>query len=67
MELVAVIAELNLPTFTGNIDLKVNFKVSAKAPAGPGIASGKLGYQACNNKACFPPKTVEINVPYQVQ
>ena len=33
----------------------------------PGVAAGKLGYQACNNKMCFPPKSVEISVPYQVQ
>jgi len=56
-----------LSVFTGKINLTVNFKVSAKAPAGPGIASGKLGYQACDNSKCFPPKSVEISVPYQVQ
>lgn len=56
-----------LSVFTGSIELKASFKVSSHAPAGPGIASGKLRYQACNNKACFPPKTVEVNVPYQVQ
>lgn len=61
------VGDIPLSVFTGNIDLKVSFKVSAKAASGPGIASGKLGYQACNNKACFPPKTVEISVPYQVQ
>jgi DsbC/DsbD-like thiol-disulfide interchange protein len=53
--------------FTGKFDLKVNFKVSAKAPAGPGIVSGKLRYQACNDRSCFPPKNVDISVPYQVQ
>jgi DsbC/DsbD-like thiol-disulfide interchange protein len=61
------VGDQQLSVFTGKIDLMVNFKVSAKAQAGPGVASGKLGYQACNNKACFPPKSVEISVPYQVQ
>jgi DsbC/DsbD-like thiol-disulfide interchange protein len=61
------VGDQQLSVFTGKIDLMVNFKVSAKAPAGPGVASGKLGYQACNNKACFPPKSIEISVPYQVQ
>jgi hypothetical protein len=28
---------------------------------------GKLHYQACNDRACFPPKTVEVTVPYQIQ
>jgi DsbC/DsbD-like thiol-disulfide interchange protein len=61
------VGDQQLSVFTGKIDLAVSFKVSAKAPAGPGVASGKLGYQACNNKSCFPPKSVEISVPYQVQ
>ena len=53
--------------FTGKIDLIASFKISAKAPAGPGIAAGKLLYQACNNKACFKPANIEFNIPYQVQ
>ncbi|HUB77751.1 MAG TPA: protein-disulfide reductase DsbD domain-containing protein [Bryobacteraceae bacterium] len=61
------VGDQTLSVFTGKIDLGVNFKISSKAPAGPGIATGKLGFQACNNKMCFPPKSVEFNVPYQVQ
>ena len=61
------VGDQTLSVFTGKFDLTVNFKVSAQAPAGPGIASGKLGYQACNNRMCFPPKSVAIDVPYQVQ
>jgi hypothetical protein len=61
------VGDQSLSVFTGKFDLGVSFKVSAKAPAGPGIATGKLGFQACNNRMCFPPKSVEINVPYQVQ
>ena len=60
-------SEKPLSVFTGNIELAASFKVSATAAAGPGIASGKLRYQACNNRACFPPKTVDVNIPYQVQ
>lgn len=60
-------ADKPLSVFTGNFDLLANFKVSANAPAGPGVATGKLRYQACNNKACFPPKTIEVTLSYQVQ
>ncbi len=56
-----------LSVYTGNFDLSVSFKVSASAAAGPGVAVGKLRYQACSNKACFQPKTVEVAVPYSVQ
>lgn len=60
-------SEKPLSVYTGNFDLVANFKVSANAPAGPGIAVGQLRYQACNDRACFPPKTIEVSVPYQVQ
>ena len=60
-------AEKPLSVFTGNFDLIANFKVGASAPAGPGAAVGQLRYQACNDRACFPPKTIEITIPYQVQ
>ena len=60
-------AEKPLSVFTGNFELAVSFKVAAKAAAGPGVAAGKLRYQACSNKACFQPKTVEVTVPYSVQ
>ena len=63
----AKVGDEALSVFTGNIELTVNFKVAAKAPAGPGVASGTLSYQACNDRACFPPKKIELNIPYQVQ
>jgi hypothetical protein len=34
---------------------------------GPGAAVGQLKYQACNDKMCFQPKTIEVTVPYAVQ
>jgi hypothetical protein len=60
-------AENPLSVFTGIFDLVTTFKVSASAPAGPGVAVGQLRYQACNDRACFPPRTIEITLPYQVQ
>ena len=61
------VGDQSLSVFTGKFDLAVSFKVAANAPAGPGIATGNLKFQACNNRMCFPPKSVEIDVPYQVQ
>jgi len=60
-------AENPLSVYTGAFELIANFKVAANAPAGPGVAAGQLRYQACNDRACFPPKTIDINLPYQVQ
>ena len=61
------VGDQSLSVFTGKIDLGVSFKIAGNAAAGPGVAAGKLSFQACNNKMCFPPKSVEIGVPYQVQ
>ncbi len=60
-------SETPLSVYTGSFDLNARFKVSDKAAAGPGVAVGQLRYQACDDKACYPPKNVEFNVPYQVQ
>jgi hypothetical protein len=60
-------AEKPISVFTGDFELTTAFTISSAAPAGPGVATGKLSYQACSNKACYPPKTIEISVPYQVQ
>ena len=59
-------ADKPLSVFAGNFEIVANFKVAAGAPAGAGIAAGKLSYQACNTKMCFRPATVEISVPYLV-
>lgn len=56
-----------LSVYTGGFDLVANFKVAANAQVGPGAAVGKLRYQACSNRACYPPKTLDITVSYQVQ
>jgi hypothetical protein len=56
-----------LSVFTGTFDVTAKFKVAPTATAGPGIALGKLRYQACNDRACFAPKTVDVKVPYQIE
>jgi hypothetical protein len=60
-------SEKPVSVFSGKFEVTANFKVAPNAPAGPGIAAGKLRYQACSSKACYPPKTVDVNVPYSVQ
>ena len=56
-----------LSVFTGDFELVNKFKVAADAESGPGMALGKLRYQACNNNSCLPPKTVEIKLPLILQ
>jgi DsbC/DsbD-like thiol-disulfide interchange protein len=60
-------AEKPLSIYSGNFDLVAHFKVAGTAPAGPGAVSGKLRYQACNDRACFAPKTLDVTVVYQIE
>jgi hypothetical protein len=56
-----------LSVFTGDFDLTAKFKVPATASQGPGIMLGKIRYQACNDRACFAPKTAEVRLSFTVQ
>lgn len=56
-----------LSVLTGKFEIATKFKVPASAPSGPITVAGKLRYQACNDKACFPPKTVDVKAPVEVK
>jgi len=60
-------SEKPLSVFTGDFNLTVRFKTPAAAPLGPGVMLGKLRYQACNDHACFPPKSAEVRLSYVIQ
>ena len=52
--------------YTGDFDLVTKFKVPPNAPMGPGVISAKLRYQACTERMCLPPKTVDVSVPVEI-
>ena len=56
-----------ISVFTGNFELTTAFKVPATAKVGPSMVEGKLRYQACDNKSCYPPKTLEVKLTVQVE
>jgi len=60
-------SEKPLSVFTGNFHIVTRFKVAAGTPSGPNMMSGKLRYQACNDKACLPPKNLEVKLPVVIQ
>lgn len=60
-------AEKPMSVFTDKFRIVAKFRTDAEAPAGPGVLAGKLRYQACSEDRCFPPKTVEIKLPYSIQ
>jgi len=52
---------------TGAFELVTTFKVPATAEVGPAAETGTLRYQACNDRMCFAPKTVPVNVTVSVE
>jgi hypothetical protein len=55
-----------LSVYTGDFDIVTKFKVPASAPPGPAVLTGKLRYQACTDRMCLPPKTVDVSLPITV-
>jgi thiol:disulfide interchange protein DsbD len=56
-----------LSVFSGTFDIATRFKAPSEARNGPAIMNGKLRYQACNNKECLPPRTIDIQVTLEIQ
>ncbi len=52
-----------LSVYTGNFNLITKFKVSTAAMPGQIIITGKLRYQACNDRMCLTPKTIDVSIP----
>jgi thiol:disulfide interchange protein DsbD len=53
--------------FSGRFEIVTRFKTPAGAAAGPVPLTGKLRYQACNEKECLPPKTLDIKIPVSIR
>ncbi len=56
-------AEAPLSVVSGQFEIVTKFKRGETGQPGPASVTGKLRYQACNDKMCFPPKTVEVRLP----
>jgi thiol:disulfide interchange protein DsbD len=60
-------SEKPLAVYSGDFDITTKFKAPPAAPRGPAILSGKLRYQACNDRMCLPPKTVDVSLTVEIQ
>jgi hypothetical protein len=56
-----------LSVVSGSFDITTKFALAPGAASGMSVLTGKLRYQACSDRACFPPKTVEIKLPVNIQ
>lgn len=55
-----------LSVYSGSFQLVARFMVPSTAFTGPVGMNGKLRYQACNDKACLPPKDLDVNVQLDI-
>ena len=53
--------------FSGTFEIATRFKAPASAAPGVVPMTGKLRFQACNNKECLPPRTIEVRVTVDVR
>ena len=60
-------AEKPLSVFSGEFEIATKLAARKNAPSGLGILNGKLRYQACNDKMCLPPKTLEVKLTYEIK
>ena len=56
-----------ISVYTGSFQIATRFKAPAGAMPGMAFMNGKLRYQACNNKECLPPRTVDVRVTLDIQ
>ena len=56
-----------ISVYEGDIKTTTRVKIPASAPSGMTHLVGKLRYQACSEKACLPPRTLEVKVPVEIR
>jgi len=56
-----------LSVVTGEFTITTKFKVPANSTQGPASENGVVKYQACNDRMCFAPKTVNVSVTIAIQ
>jgi len=56
-----------LSVFSGTFEIVTRFKAPADARNGPAMMPGKLRYQACNNRECLQPRTIDLAVTADIQ
>jgi DsbC/DsbD-like thiol-disulfide interchange protein len=56
-----------LSVFDGDVRLKLTLKIAPNAPAGRTVLTGKVSYQACDDRACLRPDSIDIKLPLDIR
>jgi thioredoxin:protein disulfide reductase len=60
-------SEKPMSVYEGDIKAQAKFKVPSSAQRGLAHLTGKLRYQACNDRMCLPPRTLEVKIPLEIR
>jgi len=60
-------ADHPLSVFTGDFEIGVRFRAPGGKEGREAAMRGKLRYQACTDKLCLPPKTVDVRFTVKFQ
>jgi len=55
-----------IAVYSGEFEIVTHFRVPASAPVGSMVLSGKLRYQACKDRMCLQPRTVDVSLPVDI-
>lgn len=56
-----------LTVFSGSFEITTVFTAPGNAAAGSTEVTGHIRYQACNNRMCFRPSTIDVRIPVTIQ
>jgi DsbC/DsbD-like thiol-disulfide interchange protein len=58
--------DAKLSVYEGTLVVRAALKIATGTPPGDYTLKGKLAYQACNERACFPPASVPVELVFKV-
>ena len=59
--------ETPLSVYAETATISVKFKADRNVPLGSQSVPAKLRYQACDDNACYPPKTIDVTIPVSIK
>ena len=57
----------SLAVYEGEVEIKLPLRTDSKAAKGALDLDATLRIQACDDQACYPPRTVKLTIPVKVQ
>ena len=60
-------SEKPVSVFEGDFKARAKLKILPNAPVGMNALDGKLRYQACNDRMCLPPRTLDLKIPVDIR